>query len=448
MVAGLLFGLIPVFKYASPKGSLALRGGGRSLSQSKERHRARNTLIIVQTALAVVLLIGAGLMIRTFQALRQVHPGFTAAAQLQTFRIDIADGQVKEPERVLRMQQEIRRKIAEIPGVSSVSFANSVPTDGNNSTDVLYAEDRVYAEGQVPPLRRFKFVTPGFFQTMGTPLIAGRDLTWQDVEQRRNVALVSENFARELWRSPAGAIGKRIREGAKDSWREIVGVVGDVRHDGADQKAPATIYWPVYMENFWGNEKFLQRSSVYAIRTDRAGSESLVTQIRQVVWSVVPEVPIVRVRTMEEVYRGSMARSSFTLVMLGIAGGMALLLGIVGHLWSDLIFRVAADAGIGNPYRAGRGQRGSKGDGGPAGRSAGGNRDRRGACGSGRRHASHVVLTVRDEGNRSDHVRGGFRGTARGRGDCKLPAGAPRFLGQSGGGTAGRIGNGRLRARG
>ena len=83
---------------------------------------------------------------------------------------------------------------------------------------------------------------------MGTPLIAGRDLTWTDVEQRRNVAMVSENFARELWLSPAGALGKRIREGAKDEWREIIGVVGDVRHDGADQKAPATIYWPVAME--------------------------------------------------------------------------------------------------------------------------------------------------------------------------------------------------------
>jgi putative ABC transport system permease protein len=330
VVAGILFGLIPVFKYAAPKGNAALRGGGRSLSHSKERHRARNTLVVVQTALAVVLLISAGLMIRTFQALRHVHPGFTGLSQLQTFRIDIASGQVKEPERVLRMQQEIRRKLAEIPGVTSVSYANSVPTDGNNSTDVLYAEDRVYAEGQVPPLRRFKFVTPDFFQTMGTPLIAGRDLTWTDVEQRRNVAMVSENFARELWLSPAAALGKRIREGAKDEWREIIGVVGDVRHDGADQKAPATIYWPVAMSNFWGNEKFLQRRSVYAIRTDRAGSESMMTQMRQVVWSVVPDVPIVSVRTMEEVYRGSMARSSFTLVMLGIAGGMALLLGIVG----------------------------------------------------------------------------------------------------------------------
>jgi putative ABC transport system permease protein len=330
LVAGLLFGLIPVLKYASPNGNAALRAGGRTLSHSKERHRARNTLVVLQTALAVVLLIGAGLMIRTFQALRHVNPGFTDSAHLQTFRINIPEGQVKEPDRVFRMQQEIRRKIAELPGIASASFANSVPTDGNNSTDVLYAEDHVYAEGQVPPLRRFKFVTPGFFQTLGTPLVAGRDLTWTDLEQRRNVAIVSENMARELWRDPASALGKRIREGAKDSWREIVGVVGDVRDDGADQKAPSTVYWPVVMENFWGNDKFVQRGSVYVIRTSRTGSDSLMAQIRQAVWSVTPDVPIVKVRTMEEVFRGSMARSGFTLVMLGIAGGMALLLGIIG----------------------------------------------------------------------------------------------------------------------
>ncbi len=153
---------------------------------------------------------------------------------------------------MVRMQQEILRKLSAIPGVSSAAFANSVPTDGNNSTDLLYAEDRPYAEGKLPPLRRFKFVAPGFFQTMGTRLIAGRDITWTDIYDQRPVVMVSENMARELWHDPAAAIGKRIREGMKDPWREIVGVVADVRSDGADQKAPTTVYWPVMMKNFWG----------------------------------------------------------------------------------------------------------------------------------------------------------------------------------------------------
>jgi len=330
LVAGLLFGLIPVIKYATPRVAASLRGGGRTLSQSKERHRARNTLVVLQTALAVVLLIGSGLMIRTFQALRHVRPGFTGAAELETLRLEIPEAQIKEPERVVRMFQEILGKVSAIPGVTSAALSNSVPTDGNNSTDLLYAEDRVYAEGQLPPLRRFKFVAPGFFQTMGTRLVAGRDVTWTDLYDKREVALVSENMARELWRTPTAALGKRIREGMKDPWREIVGVVEDVRHDGADQKPPATVYWPLMMKNFWGDETSLRRDVVYAIRSNRAGSESFLKEVRQAIWSVNPELPVARIRTMEEVFRASMARSSFTLVMLAIAGGMALLLGIVG----------------------------------------------------------------------------------------------------------------------
>jgi putative ABC transport system permease protein len=330
LLAGLLFGLIPVIKYAAPNVTAALRAGGRTLSQSRERHRAHNTLVVLQTALAVVLLVSSGLMIRTFQALRHVPPGFANPEQLQTIAFTIPDAQVKEPERVIQMFREVERKISEIPSVRSVAFANAVPTDGNNSTDLLYVEDRTYTEGQLPPLRRFKFVTPGFFQTMGIRLIAGRDYTWTDIRDKREVTIISENMARELWHDPARAISKRIREGMKDSWREIIGVVGDVHHDGADQKAPTVVYWPLIASNFWGNATFVERRAVYAIRTSRAGSESLLKQVREAVWSVNKEVPLASVRTMAEIYRGSMARSSFTLVMLAIAGGMALLLGIVG----------------------------------------------------------------------------------------------------------------------
>ena len=328
--AGLLFGLIPVIKYASPRMASELRAGGRTLSQSAEAHRARNALVVLQTALAVVLLIGSGLMIRTFEALREVQPGFRDPGELQTMRIYIPEPQVKEPERVLRMQEEILRKLAAIPGVTAASFGNSVPTDGNNSTDILYAEDHHYEEGKVPPLRRYKFVVPGFFQAMGTPLVAGRDFNWTDLYNHGTVVIISENMARELWHDPAAALGKRIREGMKDPWREIVGVVGDVRIDGADQKAPTITYWPMLMDNFWGNQQFIQRGAAYTLRSSRAGSESFLKEMREAVWSVNAELPVSRVRTMREVYRGSMARSEFTLVMLAIAGGMALLLGIVG----------------------------------------------------------------------------------------------------------------------
>ena len=104
---------------------------------------------------------------------------------------------------------------------------------------------------------------------MGIKLIAGRDYTWTDLYDHRNVTIVSENFARELWHEPSAALGKRIREGMKDPWREIVGVVGDVRHDGADQKAPTTVYWPVLMKGFWGNDRTscsAARSSCCALR--------------------------------------------------------------------------------------------------------------------------------------------------------------------------------------
>jgi putative ABC transport system permease protein len=330
LVAGLLFGLVPVVRYSRPKIVAALRGGGRTLSQSRERHRARNVLVVLQTALAMVLLIGSGLMIRTFQSLRRVDPGFRDPATVQTFRLFLPPAAVKEPDAVIRTYQEMRRRIAEIPGVTSVAFAGSVPTDGGNSTDILYSDDRDYPEAKLPPLRRFKFVAPGYFETMGTRLVAGRDFNWTDLYERRPVAVISENLAREMWHDPASALGKRVREGRKNPWREIVGVVGDVRFDGADQKAPVTVYWPVLMDMFWGNKTLVQRSEAFVVRSSRAGSESLMRQIREVVWSMNRDLPLARARTMEDIYRASMARSSFTLVMLAIAGCMALLLGIVG----------------------------------------------------------------------------------------------------------------------
>src|SRR5439155_24764132 len=125
--AGVLFGLIPIFKYGGPQIAATIRQGGRTLSYSRERHRARSTLVVIQMALALVLLIASGLMIRTFASMRGVQPGFTRPEEVQTLTISIPDAQVKDPEQVLRMEDTIRQKIAQVPGVDAAAFATSVP---------------------------------------------------------------------------------------------------------------------------------------------------------------------------------------------------------------------------------------------------------------------------------------------------------------------------------
>jgi len=328
VLAGLLLGLIPVVKYAAPHVATGLRSSSRSSSASRERHRARNGLVVVQVALALVLLVGSGLMVRSFRALRDVQPGFTGPAEVLTLRISIPEAQVKDEEAAARMQQAIQEKVAALPGVASTGLGSGIPLDGNDWHDPVFAEDRAYSEGQIPPLRLFRFVAPGFLKTMGTPLVTGRDLTWSDAYDRLPVAMVSEGLARELWGSPTAALGKRIRETSKSGWREIVGVVADVHSDGLDQKAPTTVYWPVLLKEFEGDG--MARSLALVIRSPRVGSESFLKEVERAVWSVNPNVPLASVRTLLSIYERSMARTSFTMVMLGLTAGMAMLLGFVG----------------------------------------------------------------------------------------------------------------------
>lgn len=332
LLVGLIIGLIPVFKYASSSLSSGLREGGRAQSQGRERHRARNTLVVVQVALALVLLICSGLMIRTFTALTHVSPGFKDPGSLQTFSAYIPSTQAPDTDRVrvVHMQQEIANKIAAIPGVASVAYTTAVPLNGSGMINPLYVQDRVYKENQIPAVRRFKFISPGFFATMGTPLVAGRDITWDDTYQKRHVAIVSEGMARETWHSPANALGKWVRMGSTDDWTEIVGVAADTRDDGIDKPSPPAVYFPVFQANFQGNKENVTRGVWFVIRSGRAGSAAFMSEVQQAVWSVDADLPLANPTTVSRLYTKSMARTSFTLVMLSVAGGMALLLGIIG----------------------------------------------------------------------------------------------------------------------
>jgi putative ABC transport system permease protein len=330
IVAGLLFGAIPVFKYAGPNVAPALRGGGRNASASRERHRARSTLVVVQVALALVLLVGSGLMIRTFQALRQVNPGFTDPQDVLTLSLGIPEAQVKEPEAVVRMHQAIMDRIAAIPGVTAVGLTSVVPLTGRGRHDPIFAADRNFQQGELPPIRAYKFISPGLLKTMGNTIVAGRDFTWADLYDMHPVAMVSENLARELWKDPSAALGKQIRDNPGAPWREVIAVIGDERDDGIDKKAPAIAFWPMMMAKFSGNEVMVRRTQVYTIRSTRAGSTGFVNEVSRAVWAINPNLPLAGVRTLQEVVGASMARTSFTLVMLAIAGAMALLLGVAG----------------------------------------------------------------------------------------------------------------------
>jgi len=328
----LLIVVLPIVKYAGLRATTGLRDGGRALSQGRDRLRARKALVVVQVAMALVLLICSGLMIRTFLALTRVDPGFDAHAGMETFRIYIPETQIPDAkaELVIRQYQEMARRLAALPGVTSVSFSNSVPLSGNRTSDVLYIQDHPMSEGKVPPVPRFNFISPGYFANIGARIIAGREISWDDTYNKVPVAMVSENFAKQYWGSAQAALGKKIHVAATDDWREVIGVAGDMHMDGVDKPTPMTIYWPSINWKFEGGPMQLRRGVTFAVRSTRAGSQAYFHEIEQQIWSVNANVPLADPITLDEMYRKSMARTAFTLVLLSAAGAMALLLGVIG----------------------------------------------------------------------------------------------------------------------
>jgi predicted permease len=338
-VSGLV-GVIPVLRHASPHVLRSLRMAERTSSAAVEQRRARNALVVAQVSLALVLLVAAGLMIRTFLAMRAVQPGFANPDQVQLVRITIPRTLVDDPERVFRMQSELRARAAAIPGVSAASLASAAPMEPFISANRLFSEDDIDTEGKT---RRFKFVSPGYFATVGTPVLVGRDFDWVDLDHRRPVAVISENLAREIWREPAAALGRRIRESPQSPWRQVIGVVANVFDDGVHTSAPRIAYWPVMMESFEGDRIRVRRAITLTLRSRRTGSEGFLNDIQQAVRAVDERLPVARVQTLATVYDGSLARTSFTLAMLAIAAAIALLLGLVG-IYGVIAYAVAQQA--------------------------------------------------------------------------------------------------------
>ncbi|HKJ92871.1 MAG TPA: FtsX-like permease family protein, partial [Longimicrobiales bacterium] len=332
VLVGLLLGFLPLPRYGRPELVASLKEGGRGSSTGRARRRGRNALVIMQVAMALVLLVGSGLMVRTFLALRNMDPGFREPDQVLTFSVSVPGALVPDPARAALVHEQIYQALSAIPGVESVGAASAIPMVDEHSGDPVYVQDFPTPEGQLPPIRRLKWIMPGYFRTMDHRLIAGRTFTWSDVYARAPVAMVTQGYAREYWGRPADAVGKYIATGSTtpDTWRQIVGVVGDVRDDGVDQPAPPIVYWPMAMVGYWDASLRVQRRLTYTVRALPAARSDLLVRVQAAVWSVDPDLPLAQVRTMGEVVHRSLGRTAFTLIMLAIAAVVALLLGTIG----------------------------------------------------------------------------------------------------------------------
>jgi putative ABC transport system permease protein len=331
VVATMVCAATPLMQLAlhSPRRSAALHGG-RTIGEERAVSRTRQLLLIGQVAMALVLLVGAGLMIRTFDRLNRVAPGFRNADDVQTFRLTIprldpleGDAGAANRVRLQQTQRAILERLAAVGGVTSVGFASGndgLPLDGDGREIGLvpFIDGREAPDG-VPRTWEIQNISPGFLETMQTAIVAGRGFTWDDVVNERPVMLVSDGLARREFGSREAALGRRISAFA-DAGTEVVGVVEDVHHNGLHQPAPPTVIYPPRPRS----------TASYVVRSTRAGDAALLRDLQNAIWAVHGELSTAGVQTLGELHRQAMARATMSLMLLGITGTLALMLALVG----------------------------------------------------------------------------------------------------------------------
>jgi putative ABC transport system permease protein len=356
-VGATLFSILAVVSIAVLKSTETRKlsiTSSRGSTTARDDGLTRDSLVVVQVALVLALLVSAALMGRSLQALLAVEPGFSQPETVQTVRTSISPGLIAETDQFVVVQREILERIAAIPGVQAAAIASAVPMDGRFNAAPLAVDAAVSPLDDAAYSHRLKWVSPGYFAAMGTRLVAGRDISWADIDNGGRVAVISERLARLLATDAAGAIGQRIKVTSDtDAWREIVGVAEDVYEDGLYAQPPTAVYWPMRMESFFNRPVSGERDMTYAVRSDRAGTAALIDEIRASIRSVNSNIPVFTERTLRDFYADSLARASFTAVMLSIASVLALSLGIVGiygvmtHVVSRRIREIGIRAALG-----------------------------------------------------------------------------------------------------
>jgi putative ABC transport system permease protein len=329
LLSGLLVGLFAALRYGRPKLVPALKEGGRGGTAGRERLRARNVLVVLQVAIALVLLVGAGLMIKSFWRLRNVSPGIDPSNVL-TVRLSLPAARYEEPETASRFVVQLLEKVRAIPGVGSVAATNVLPLSGGGSTNAHVIEGVPLAPGELPPILSTRWVSPSYFETMRIPLLQGTGFERLDPDAKVKECLVSQALAERFWPGES-PLGKRLAQGVGENpqWTTVLGVVGSVRDDGLTEEPVQAVYYPMQPHLDFDGTIYVPRSFSLVVR-GTGDLRQLVGPVREAVRSLDPNLPLAQVRSMEEVVERSMVRTRFTMMLLVIAGAVALLLGTVG----------------------------------------------------------------------------------------------------------------------
>lgn len=329
LVAALACGLVPAIKASAPD-MRRLREGGRG--STRGMNLMRNGLVVGQTALALVLLIGSGLLVRSFWELRNINPGYNTK-DVFTFQIAPEQSGLKGGRAYAEFHLGFMEKIAALPGVTSVGIVENVPL--NESTGSAKFRNDETADIAAGSQLNFTFTGGQYFKTMGIAVKGGRTFTTDDQLVSHGNVIVSSSAARALWPG-RDAIGHRLQRNGDPNWYTVVGVVDDVRQDGYRDTPQALIYYPLMgtTDSSWAIS-----SPAYVVKTTRA--RTIAPDIRTLVHDASPFAPMYRIFTMDELAANSMVQLSFTMLTLGIASALALVLGAVG-LYGVLSYVVAA----------------------------------------------------------------------------------------------------------